>query len=408
MLDVVEQLRRYGEAAEAATTPSPFETTQGHSRGRLFLSGGIAAILLLVLGVLAAVSVTDETVVSGGSSVRQGVGEWSQLPPAPVPGRFAAGAVASNDSMLVWGGWNGTALADGAALSFRHRSWRPLSPSPLSPRARPLVVWTGDEMIVWGGSAGVTNDAEVFYDGAAYDPATDLWRVLPSVGIGGVQHRAAVVWTGAEVVVMGAARAPTAAGSSDTWALDPRSGRWRELPASPGLRNVREVSAVWTGHRVLAVAIADGAPVAIHSLDLGQSSWGTVLTPAPGLDTDADGVTWAGGRLVIVGHYREGAIYDPDSDSLVKLEPSRSQARFPAIGLDGVVSVGDRWLDVESMTWHSAGIVPGRPREWPLVATDGERIAMWGGDGCGPTASCTGYVDPGVGLLWMPPRLSAK
>lgn len=403
MLDVAEQLRRYGEAAEAATTPTLVDAPQVPSRRMFILGGAIAAVVLLVLGVLAAVSVTDETVVSGGPDAREGTGEWSEVPAAPVSGRIAAGVVVTDDSMLVWGGWNGTALADGAALSFQDRSWRALPQSPLSPRARPLVVWTGDEMIVWGGSAGITNDAEVFDDGAAYNPSTNVWRVLPSAGIGGAQQRAAVVWTGAEVVLIGGSRSPGAGGSSDTWALDPRSGRWRELPVSPGLANVRGIAALWTGERLLAVAIADGAPVTIHSLDPRGPSWNSVVTGVPGLDTGVDGVAWTGRQLVIVGHYRDGVVYDPVSESMVELEPSRSQARFQATSLKGIVSVGDRWLDVESMTWHSAGTVPGRAREWPLVVTDGEHVVIWGGDGCGPTAQCTGYVDPGAGLLWDPP-----
>ena len=55
-----------------------------------------------------------------------------------------------------------------------------MSPSPLAAR-RTAGVWTGKELVIWGGRNIV--DTKYFTDGAAYDPATDKWRMLPPVNL---------------------------------------------------------------------------------------------------------------------------------------------------------------------------------------------------------------------------------
>ena len=65
-------------------------------------------------------------------------------------------------------------VADGAAFDPATQQWRVLPPSGLSARA-PLSVWTGDELIVWGTSFRTKVRP---LDGAAYDPASDAWRPI--------------------------------------------------------------------------------------------------------------------------------------------------------------------------------------------------------------------------------------
>ena len=61
------------------------------------------------------------------------------------------------------------------------------------------VAWTGTEMIVWGGRV----DNSFYYDGAAYNPVSDTWRVLPTAPGGFDARDPIMVWTGHEAVVSG-------------------------------------------------------------------------------------------------------------------------------------------------------------------------------------------------------------
>src|SRR3954454_19044245 len=58
-------------------------------------------------------------------------------------------------------------------------SWRPFNAGPLSVRNDSVAVWTGTEMIVIGG-VNVLSE-QLLTDGAAYNPASDTWRLIASL-----------------------------------------------------------------------------------------------------------------------------------------------------------------------------------------------------------------------------------
>lgn len=101
--------------------------------------------------------------------------------------------------ILMWGGedW-AQVFNDGAAYDPASDTWRALPASALSARIGTAQEWTGKELLIWGGTPGTYNN--FFADGAAYAPETDSWRRLPTwtgrlVG--------PEVWTGKELVVWG-------------------------------------------------------------------------------------------------------------------------------------------------------------------------------------------------------------
>ena len=58
--------------------------------------------------------------------------------------------------------------------------WQAVAPLPaglLAPRGRAAVAWTGRQLLVWGGVD--LRPFRVYDDGSAYDPATDRWLPLP-------------------------------------------------------------------------------------------------------------------------------------------------------------------------------------------------------------------------------------
>ncbi len=124
---------------------------------------------------------------------------------------------------------------------------------------------------------------------------------------------------------------------------------------------------------------------------------------APGLDTGASGVAIVGTRLVIVGHAAPGVVLDLAVGTATALAPSDSQLRFPAVTVGDAVVVGERWLDLRSGDWLSTGPVPGPFREFPVAVEIDGQLHVWGGSGCGAGAGCSGFIDPGVGVVWEPP-----
>lgn len=407
-VDVAEQLRRYAEAAEAAVPAStrPALAAPAPSgprwRGRRL---GLAAVVLATAAIIsAAVWVGRDD--GGDADVTAGPGRqavppppgWSTIPPAPIAGRIGAAAVVAGEELVVWGGRNQSVLADGAAYSITAGTWRVLPPAPLAPRQDAVVAWTGTEMLVLGGY----DDRFVpLLDGAAYSPTEDRWRPLPALQGEANAFATGAAWTGEELVLVGV-------GGNAARAYDPVLDRWRavDVAADPVERfdRRREMAAVWTGSEVLVVTIADGQDVTIDRVEPITAQWAeAVTTTVVGTDTGADGVVWTGAELLIVGHYSPGARFDPSTGVVRELPPSNATPQFPAVVAGSAVVVGDRWLDLATVTWQDGERPPGPFREFPAVAGDGVSAFYWGGDACGVTAACTGVVDPGTGLRWAPP-----
>src|SRR4051812_31071749 len=104
-------------------------------------------------------------------------------------------------------------VADRPGVAYR---WSTLPAPPLPGRENAASVWTGTEVIFWGGmtpAVGGSTSRPVRGDGAAYDPATGTWRLLPAAPIG-PRSNAASVWTGTEMIVWGGWRPE----SPNSWA----------------------------------------------------------------------------------------------------------------------------------------------------------------------------------------------
>ena len=174
---------------------------------------------------------------------------WRQLPLPPVVPRQQSGSSWSGTEWIIWGGTTGVAeLADGAAYDPATNSWRVIAESPLSAR-RVRTVWTGSEMVVAAGSSGgdreTGNGEMALADGAAYDPATDTWRAIAS----GLAHPGFVpLWTGSHVVMF-------AKGGAVVY--DVAADRWIDTCCSESGGGGGGAAPVWTGSTVLLIGSYD-------------------------------------------------------------------------------------------------------------------------------------------------------
>jgi hypothetical protein len=181
--------------------------------------------------------------------------------------------------------------------------WAPMATSPLSPREAAVSVWTGTEVIVWGGRVGDM----ALLDGAAYDPATDTWRMITPNTWG--HPGAHAVWTGTEMVVLA---------KNGGAAYDPATDSWRDLPTLDDGKGSGLLPPVWTGHELLSAAIGTGPNQAITlsawAIARPGGPWllGGELNATTGVTSTSDFQTvWTGTELVVWDGGSRGWAYDP-------------------------------------------------------------------------------------------------
>jgi hypothetical protein len=148
--------------------------------------------------------------------------------------------------------------------------WRALPVLPagqLEQRERAAVIWTGRQLIYWGGDSHPPVRAHP--DGVAFNPDTNQWATLPPAPEGQWQLEGddgVAVWTGREVLVWGGmtipdpVAAPNMATLADGVAYDPARRTWRRLPRPP--QQLRWASTnqwvLWTGRELMVGGVEQG------------------------------------------------------------------------------------------------------------------------------------------------------
>jgi hypothetical protein len=316
---------------------------------------------------------------------------------------------------------------DGVAVE--HPGSSSLIPAaPLSPRSRTHAAWSGTELLVWSGAVpgdpdlpGATADKafQVLEDGAAYDPATDSWRVLPAAPVSG-RVGAAAVWAGDRLVVWGGFSGPDRA-LDDGAAYLPGQDTWLRLPPAP-ITARGDVTAVWTGREVLIIGGAErvGRPGRVSGVQRDGAAYDPVANRWRTIPAVPDGVwplrdrgvwpirerfagTWTGEALFVWG--RDVALYHPATDVWQHVPAPLTGVRIG--GGVAAVRVGDQVVVIGLATrddpetfglrYDSSsgmfGPVPGllsdpmnRPRQ--VVATDADVLVL--------------QTDPDRAAVWSP------
>ena len=353
---------------------------------------GVASALALVVGVAAVIGTRTEptapvstapaslatTVATTASATTTtsptggGLADvaWQPIAPNPLGQRWNAVTVWTGSEAIAWGGseltTDETVHADGAAYDPATNSWRLIAAGELSPRIDEWAFWSGESMLVLGGAApdGTPLPAQL----AAYDSATDTWSSRAAPPFASVTTADVAVWTGDGIVVW------THTGEAAHY--DPVTDTWTPLVAAP-IEPRSHAAAVWTGSEVVVWGgeSADGRDT-FHdgaALDLATGVWRTIAaSPLSGRVTSP---VWTGREMVIdAGHagafaLDDGAAYDPATDTW------RSISSGPAH--PGLVAV---WTgsDMVAMAKGTAVIWDAATDTWP---------ADWGRFDGGPTSA---------------------
>ncbi len=194
----------------------------------------------------------------------------------------------------------------------RDDSWRPTL-AGLDGRYEHTAVWTGQEMIVWGGMEAV---GAYYNDGSRYNPATDTWAPVSSVGAPGARHAHSAAWTGSEMLVFGGD------GTQTGGRYDPVTDTWRTMSTSGAPIGQQWAASAWTGKEFIVWGGIQGVPVNTGGRYNPKSdSWAALpaapLAPRaymPGVWTGNELVVWSGYDVTQGKLYRDGARYDPKTN----------------------------------------------------------------------------------------------
>lgn len=260
-------------------------------------------------------------------------------------------AVWTGSEMIVWGGRNGSFgpfLATGARFDPVSDVWTPMA-TVGAPSARWIhtIVWTGSEAIIWGGQGSGSTA-----DGARYDPTSDTWTPMALVGAPSERHHHTAVWTGSEMLVWGGT-----SGGANGARYDPTTNTWTPISTvgapPPRLGHI----AVWTGTEMIVWGgFWGGNPVfGGGRYDPAADSWTTVSTVDAPTGRHVTTAVWTGEEMIIWGGaagagfgsaQNDGARYNPVTDTWIEVTLTGAPApRF----LHAAV-----WTGTEMRVWGGA------------------------------------------------------
>ncbi len=174
---------------------------------------------------------------------------WSVFPQMnPPPARSFHAMVSFNNKIFVWGGYDPAVFqrGDGAVYDSTTLTWTPVS-TVGAPTARQWVeaVWTGSKILIFGGCLPYNNEFH------SYDPATNTWARLSSVNAPSARCGNKAVWTGTKMIVHGGGAGGNPGPQfNDGGIYDPATNTWAPL-STVGSPVRSEHSAVWTGTEML-------------------------------------------------------------------------------------------------------------------------------------------------------------
>jgi N-acetylneuraminic acid mutarotase len=233
-------------------------------------------------------------------------------------GRCGHAAVWTGTEMIVWGGRNRfeaeSHFDDGGRYNPATETWSAIKSlgSPTG-RSQMAAVWTGNEMLVWGGYG---DRATAWNSGGRYNPRTNSWRPMSEVNAPEARVEPVFVWTGKELLVWGGITPDLKRTMRSGARYDPTTDRWTPIKSALIAPPVWGSKAVWTGTEMIVwggshrngddeinQVIRDGA-----AYDPVKNSWRAISNArAPAARFFHDAV-WTGDRLIVWGGGDQGGV----------------------------------------------------------------------------------------------------
>jgi N-acetylneuraminic acid mutarotase len=330
--------------------------------------------------------------------------------------------------MIVWGGNSAEmslepTLGTGGMYDPLSNAWSPVA-SAGAPTAREFAsaVWTGSRMIVWGGlKFNEMAPPSVFNNGGIFDPLTNSWKPVATLGAPSARYGHSAVWTGSEMIVWGGnskpflfagpngfdGAAPEAVVGdpgpvNDGGIYDPVANAWRAISKLNAPSPRADHTAIWTGNLLIVWgggnAISNLAGGGIY--DPETDTWVRTSSLGEPSARDSHTAVWTGSRMIVWGGFgtmgtvRTGGVFDPDTNAWKPTSTTASpsaRALHVAAAYRGHLIVWGGWTgtdeagtggiyDPETDSWTTtpiSGALSGR--EEATAVFTGSSMIVWGG-----------------------------
>lgn len=234
----------------------------------------------------------ERQVVSTGVRIDPATGEWREMAPAPIEGRVSPEAVWTGQVVIFWQGSTAdfTRAEGGAAYDPATDTWRLLNASGGPPSTKmdvyPPAISTGKRVLFWRTS---NDGADV---ATQYDVVEDRWITISSSGA--PRPSTGLMWTGTEMLAWGYDERTKRA----VWgAYDPANDRWRILSSEGAPRSGQ---GVWSGTQVI---IWSGDCRVGSTYDLASDTWSTFTSVGAPTHRYGHRLAWTGHSLLVIGGY---------------------------------------------------------------------------------------------------------
>jgi len=195
---------RYNPSANSWTATSTTNAPDGREYHSAVWTTGLTTPVMIVWGGYD----TTLPLLNTGSRYDPSANSWTETSTTNAPdGREYHTAVwtsgLTTPVMIVWAGYDGTALNTGSRYDPSADSWTATSTDNApSARAYHSAVWTSGlttpVMIIWGG-----NDGDYSSTGGKYDPMANSWTETSTTNAPSGRWQHSMVWTGTRMIVWG-------------------------------------------------------------------------------------------------------------------------------------------------------------------------------------------------------------
>lgn len=228
----------------------------------------------------------------------------------------------------IWGGRLAVDSYSGSGAFYQPASdrWSFLgSIGAPAPRAGHIMAWTGSQVLVWGG----VGDSGFLANGGRYSPSDFTWGLINTNGMPSGRTLEAYDWTGSAWVIWGGLNGHGLLGDGALY--DPSADQWTSLPVNNAPSPRQGASGVWASNSFLVWGgySMGGSVNSGARLDFPSGApplWSPISSRnAPSPRTQHSAI-WTGSKLIVFGGlpggagpnadspFGDGGIYDPVAD----------------------------------------------------------------------------------------------
>ena len=288
---------------------------------------------------------------------------WSAGHDDVIPGSLGGPLVWTGSEVISWGppSHDGMIQTNGRRYDPATDTWRPMSTvGAPAPRGDFTSVWTGKEIIIWGGTVQGTVGTQHTNTGGRYDPVTDTWTPTSMVNAATPTSQHVAAWTGSVMVVAGGWPEATAG------RYDPRTDTWAPISMdnAPGPR--MQAGVVWTGTEMI---VWSGGPFVIGGARYNPvtDAWTPVSTINSPHVTELFSTIWTGSEMIVFGGGEGG--FNPGAGRYNPLTDT-----WTPISLVGAPA--NRWY--HSAIWTGREMIVWGGRDWSSNATENNPLITGG------------------------------